>query len=65
MIGKPKYRHNQNVVFTVAGKTLSGKVKIIDKYGTFEQNSEVSYDIYVEDEDSLYKHIPESLVNKK
>ena len=64
MIGEPKYRKNQNVKFTICGKTIKGKIHIIDKYGTFEQNDEVSYDIFSEEDNCLYKHIPESMVRK-
>lgn len=40
----------------------TGQVAIIDKYGTFEQNEEPSYDIYVEDMNCLFKHIRQSEV---
>ena len=45
-------------------KFYTGKVAIVDSYGTFEQNEEPSYDIFVEDFNSdggaLVKHIRES-----
>lgn len=62
MIGKPKYTIRQAVEFTVSEKTVKGEIWIIDKYGTFEQNEEVSYDIFSPEENMLYKHIRESLV---
>lgn len=62
MIGKPKYTLNQTVEFTIAEKTVKGEIWIIDKYGTFEQNEEVSYDIFSPEENMLYKHIRESLI---
>lgn len=37
-------------------------IYIIDKYGTFEDNSDVSYDILVKEENCLYKHINERLI---
>ena len=47
--------------FTFDNKTrnLQGYVFIIDKHGTFEQNEEPSYDVYV-DNFGLVKHIRES-----
>lgn len=64
MLGKPKYSRNDTVTFELNGETKIGTIAIIDAYGTIEQNTEVSYDIFVEDENCLYKHIVESLVNK-
>ena len=70
MLGKPKYTYGDKVKFDInyEGKTylLEGAVNIIDAYGTFEQNEEVSYDIIVENGDfpsdypCLFKHIRES-----
>ena len=44
------------------GKIKSGKAEIIDSNGTFFQREEPSYDIMVKDEQCLYKHIRESLI---
>ena len=41
---------------------LEGEIRIIDKYGTFEQNEEPSYDIYRLENNTLYKHIRQSSV---
>lgn len=60
MLGKPKYTYDDEVKFVIDGKEVCGKIAIIDAYGTFEQNEEVSYDIFVESENTLYKHIRES-----
>ena len=62
MLGKPIYRHKQNVEFDLKDRTVHGKVYIIDKFGTFEKDDEVSYDIFSEEDNCLYKHIPESMV---
>lgn len=62
MLGKPKYSRGQTVEFEINGRTVKGKVEIIDAHGTFEQNEEVSYDIYSEEENMLYKHIRESWI---
>lgn len=47
-------------------KELQGTVEIIDRYGTFEQNEEPSYDIMVDMDNNgtlcLFKHIRQSLV---
>ena len=49
---------------------LTGKVYIIDKYGTFEQHEEVSYDIMVDEvpwannTPALFKHIEESRLTR-
>ena len=43
---------------------ITGTVEIIDKYGTFEQNEEPSYDIYRKENNTLYKHIRQSELKK-
>lgn len=73
MLGNPKYDYDEVVKFKITTKELGeveceGTIYIIDAYGTFEQNEEVSYDIMVEhsphfdNEPCLYKHIIESEV---
>lgn len=68
MIGKPKYKLEDEVSFKLSdNKQLTGNIIIIDKYGTFEQNENVSYDILVNACDEypdgcLFKHIPEHLI---
>lgn len=64
----PKYNYNDVVSFKIKDyndkeRILTGKVYIIDRYGTFEQHEEVSYDIMVDDSEEgriLFKHIRES-----
>ena len=66
MIGKPKYKEDCKVEFEFNGEKLrEGVVYIVDKYGTFLDKSDVSYDIYVEEENMLYKHINEKYVKRK
>ena len=68
MIGNPKYNYNDIVSFKIKDyndkeRILTGYVYIIDRYGTFEQHEEVSYDIMVDDSEEghiLFKHIRES-----
>lgn len=57
MLGHPKYNYGDIVVFKLNDKEITGSVFIIDRYGTFEDKSDVSYDIMTLD--CLYKHIPE------
>jgi DNA-directed RNA polymerase subunit E'/Rpb7 len=66
MIGEPKYKENDKVEFSFnEGEVHKGTVWIVDKYGTFLDKSDVSYDIYVEEENMLYKHINEKYVKRK
>lgn len=67
MRGKPKYDYGQKARFTISdqeGNALEkiGTIEIIDRYGTFFDSSDVSYDILVEDENCLYKHNTERQV---
>ena len=67
MLGHPKYEENDIVRFTSTSadgkeQEREGSIAIIDAYGTFEQNKEVSYDIYNNKENILYKHVIEPLV---
>lgn len=64
MIGNPKYNIGDAVSFVIDNKTINGEVAIIDKYGTFEDDSDVSYDIYSKEENILYKHINEKNIIK-
>jgi hypothetical protein len=64
MLGKPKFNLNDVVSFSLCGKKKQGIIYIIDKYGTFFDKSDVSYDIFVEEENMLYKHINENFVEK-
>ena len=61
---KPKYRRGDKVRFCIGENEdiLEGEVRIIDKYGTFEQNEEPSYDIYRLENNTLYKHIRQSSI---
>ena len=70
MRGHPKFKYNDKVKFTLpeTGETFYGKIYIIDSYGTFDNSSDVSYDILVNNwgpkkEECLFKHITEKLVS--
>lgn len=60
----PDYDYDDVVSFMCGDEKKTGKVYIIDRYGTFEQNEEPSYDVLVESENCLYKHIRESWILK-
>ena len=66
MKGFPKYKLGDKVHFeiTTADKTYSedGEIVVVDKWGTFEDNSDVSYDIKLED-GTWWKHIKEKYVS--
>jgi predicted RNase H-like HicB family nuclease len=62
MIGKPRYQKGNYVTFIINAEKKVGKIGIVDAYGTFEQTEEASYDIFVDEEKCLYKHVPESKV---
>lgn len=66
MIGYPKYNFGDIVKFKIDGKELSGAIGIVDKYGTFFDDSDVSYDIMVYEPTKIfYKHIPEKFIIEK
>ena len=67
-LGKPKYKVGEEVCF-IWGKDKNqeakGRIYIIDAYGTWEQQKEVSYDILGSKSEEpnkriLFKHIKES-----
>lgn len=62
MKGNPKYQYGNLVKFELNGEIKEGTIHIIDKYGTFEDDSDVSYDILVGNENCLYKHINEKYI---
>lgn len=66
MLGKPKYHENDLVEFQWLKDKPNkvGVVYIIDKWGTLSDNSDVSYDILIKEENMLYKHISERFVVK-
>ena len=71
MIGRPKYKVGDKVVFRFpdfennAIKDVEGIVAIVDSYGTFFDQSDVSYDILDKKQNMLFKHVKEINVVKK
>lgn len=60
----PKYDKFDVVKFDIqmfdgSKRTFEGYIAIVDKYGTFKQSEEPSYDIYVPKMNTLFKHIRE------
>ena len=66
MKGFPKYKIGDKIhfEFIIDDKKYSenGEVVVVDKYGTFGDDSDVSYDIKLED-GSWWKHINEKYVS--
>lgn len=76
MLGKPKFNCKDIVTFKLDDKEYTGEIWIVDKYGTWDDPSDVSYDILVKDafkegdeqyrsnknNDCLFKHITEKLI---
>lgn len=65
IVGKPKYKRGDVVQFDWYGSTKIGSICIIDAYGTFEQCLEPSYDIFIQDENYICKHVGESMIQSK
>ena len=64
MKGNPKFKYGDKVQFEVDGIKKVGTVEIIDRYGTFFDDSDVSYDVMVIEENPiLYKHVNERFVS--
>ena len=59
------YKVGDEVVFTLNEIQKEGVVFIVDANGTFERPVITSYDILVENENMLYKHVPYDMVRKK
>lgn len=65
MVGQPKYKYGDIVKVKIGDTDITGAVAIIDRYGTFFDDSDVSYDILNKEENMLYKHINEKYVVEK
>ena len=65
MVGKPKYTYGDVVEFKCVDGVKTGIVAIVDRYGTFMDDSDVSYDILNKQENILYKHFREDFVIQK
>ena len=65
MLGKPKYNYGDVVKFKLGDDIKEGIIAIIDRWGTFFDDSDVSYDIMNKEENILYKHCGEKYVIEK
>lgn len=65
MKGKPKFKHGDTVCFIFKGEVKKGIVYIIDEFGCFSNPEDVCYDILIEDENMIYKHIPETMLGSE
>ena len=54
-----KYLKEQEVKFNFNGAILQGVIELLDFGGSLEHEYH-SYDIFVEESNTLYKHIPEA-----
>lgn len=64
MRGKPKFKYEEKVHFKCGDEIKEGTIYIIDEYGTWDDPSDVSYDIMstYEGKKCLFKHISEKYV---
>lgn len=65
MIGKPKFKVGDVVRFKCQDKVKVGTIEIVDRWGTFDNPTDVSYDIMVESENMFYKHFTEQDIISK
>ena len=74
MLGNPKFDYGEKVRCAYTDErgyehNFTGTIAIIDKYGTFGDDSDVSYDVlskdfYGTEQEVLVKHINEKFVEK-
>lgn len=71
MLGHPRYKNGDIVQFLILFTDeqdpiiKEGTIAITNYYGVFEDNSDVHYDIYNKEENTLYKHCRETCIIKK
>lgn len=61
-IANPQWKVGDMVTFQCGNAQKKGVVVIVDAYGTFECPNIPSYDILVEEENMLYKHVRSDMV---
>lgn len=59
MTRKPKYKQGDIVQFEFNGKVKNGTILIVDANGIYYDKKNVYYDLMVEEEECLHKHICE------
>ncbi len=66
VLGLPRYEIGDEVVIEVAkNEVLFGRIEIVDAFGTAEVQTEPSYDVFVKEKETLYKHVKESRIISK
>ena len=63
ILGHPMYKRKEHVFIKTSMK--KGKIMVVDACGTTGQRDEPSYDVYVDEDHCLYKHIRESEIVSK
>ena len=60
------YDYDDKVSFSLDGKEYTGIIAIVDKFGTFFDNSEPYYDIWItlQERKILVKHVQQSAIRK-
>jgi len=58
------YHINDIVSFLLDGEKYIGTIAIVDALGTFFDNSEPYYDIYIQEKNVLVKHVRQSVIRK-
>ena len=58
-------KKGDRVTFRCGDEIKEGAVCIVDAHGTFEQPGVPSYDILVEEENMLYKHVSHEMIIKE
>ena len=59
------YGYNDKVSVIIDEKQYTGIIEIIDRFGTYFDNSEPHYDIFIEKDNLLIKHVPQSIIIKE
>ena len=59
------YGYNDKVSVIIDEKQYTGIIEIIDSFGTYFDNSEPHYDIFIEKDNLLIKHVPQSIIIKE
>ncbi|MCM1048531.1 MAG: metallophosphoesterase [Clostridiales bacterium] len=63
-VGRPRYKVGDRVLFYPdERRDYAGTIVVVDAYGTMADSTQVHYDIKTQD-GFLYKHVPETLVEK-
>lgn len=57
------WKVGDEVTFLCGNARKKGMIVIVDAHGTFENPNIPSYDIYVEEENMLYKHVKNDVIN--